>query len=172
MHSDQSTPTWQDTVEKISAAQDYWVCTIRSDLRPHAVPVWGVWWRDSVVFSTPGTTVKARNLAARPAAVVHLANDADTVVVDGTAVPVDLDADLDELSRAFTEKYGRLAGFTYDLADARTSGMAVLAVRARTVRAWRAGAAFQASRWTLDYDGPPRLDGTLTAADLANGGPR
>jgi hypothetical protein len=168
---DQQAFTWQATVGLIAGAQDYWVCTVRPDLRPHATPVWGVWWRDRVVFSTPAGTVKARNLAARPAAVVHLASGADTVVIDGTATPVVDTADLVELSAAFTDKYGGLTGFTYDLAAARAAGMAVLAVRVWTVRAWRAGMAFQATRWTLDDAGDAHVAATVTAADFADGAP-
>ncbi len=68
-----------------SPRRNYWVCTTRADGRPHAMPVWGLWLDDAVLFSTDPESVKARNLAARPDVVVHLESGDDVVVVDGRA---------------------------------------------------------------------------------------
>ena len=38
--------------ERLEAARNYWIGTARSDGRPHAAPVWGLWIDDAVLFST------------------------------------------------------------------------------------------------------------------------
>lgn len=161
---------WNQVVRSLSDARSYWVCTVRPDGRPHATPVWGVWWRGAVVFSSPVATVKARNLDVRADAVVHLDGADDVVIVDGTADQITAGDELAELGAAFTAKYGAITGVTYDLAEARAAGMAVLAVRARVVRGWRSGEAFLARRWVLDEAGRPRATAQLSAADVVAGG--
>jgi hypothetical protein len=74
---------WSWAEEKLVAARNYWVCSTRADGRPHAMPVWGLWLGDAVLFSTDPESVKARNLAARPDVVVHLESGDDVVVVEG-----------------------------------------------------------------------------------------
>jgi hypothetical protein len=34
---------WSHAVERLEKAINYWVCIMRPDGRPHAVPVWGMW---------------------------------------------------------------------------------------------------------------------------------
>jgi Pyridoxamine 5'-phosphate oxidase len=74
---------WSWAAERLSAARNYWVCTTRPDGRPHAMPVWGLWQGDELLFSTDPQSVKARNLADRPQVVVHLESGDDAVIVDG-----------------------------------------------------------------------------------------
>jgi nitroimidazol reductase NimA-like FMN-containing flavoprotein (pyridoxamine 5'-phosphate oxidase superfamily) len=54
--------------ERMSGTRDYWVATVR----PHAVPVWGVWLDGTFHFGGGRRTRKARNLAANPHLMVHL----------------------------------------------------------------------------------------------------
>jgi hypothetical protein len=49
------------------------------------MPVWGVWADETLWFSTGQESVKARNLAANPAVVVHLESGDDAVIFEGTA---------------------------------------------------------------------------------------
>ena len=37
--------SWSRVVERMSVARNYWLATVRSDGRPHSVPVWGCGWR-------------------------------------------------------------------------------------------------------------------------------
>jgi nitroimidazol reductase NimA-like FMN-containing flavoprotein (pyridoxamine 5'-phosphate oxidase superfamily) len=97
--------------ERLTAARNYWLCTTRSDGRPHAMPVWGLWLDGAVFFSTDPDSTKGRNLAARPDVIVHLESGDEVVVVDGRAEYLagpDLPA---EFVDAYDEKYGhRLNG--------------------------------------------------------------
>jgi PPOX class probable F420-dependent enzyme len=76
---------WSWVEERLAASRSYWVCTTRADGRPHAMPVWGLWLADRLVFSTDPSSTKGRNLAARPDVVVHLESGDEVVVVEGRA---------------------------------------------------------------------------------------
>jgi hypothetical protein len=77
--------SWQWVERQLVGARSYWVCTTRDDGRPHAMPVWGVWVDGAFLFSTDPSSVKGRNLAARPDVVVHLESGDEVVVLEGRA---------------------------------------------------------------------------------------
>jgi len=85
---------WSFVSEEMERSRNYWVCTVRSDGRPHAMPVWGVWVDETLWFSTGDGSVKARNLAADPRLVVHLESGDEAVILEGTAERRTLDADM------------------------------------------------------------------------------
>ncbi|WP_431910793.1 pyridoxamine 5'-phosphate oxidase family protein [Micromonospora carbonacea] len=165
--TEQQQITFEEVSGLLAEARNYWICTLRPDSRPHAAPVWAVWRNGCVVFSSPASTVKARNLEANAHATVHLESGDEVVIVDGRATQVDDEEELRALGTAFTEKYGGVTGVAYDLVQARSMGMAVISVRAEVVRGWHAGAAFLANRWTLGPDGLPVNRTSVSAADLA-----
>src|SRR5436305_12648196 len=75
--------TWDEARRRLAESRNYWVCTTRSDGRPHVAPVWGLWMDEAFYFSTDASSVKGRNLAARPDVVVNLESGDDVVVVEG-----------------------------------------------------------------------------------------
>jgi PPOX class probable F420-dependent enzyme len=76
---------WSYASQRLAASRNSWIGTTRSDGRPHAAPVWGVWLDGSLYFGTGPGSVKARNLAANPALVVHLESGDDVVILEGEA---------------------------------------------------------------------------------------
>ncbi|ASO20683.1 hypothetical protein FHR81_005549 [Actinoalloteichus hoggarensis] len=162
--------TWAEIDSMLTESRSYWVCTVRPDLRPHAVPVWGVWRRGSLLISTPESTVKARNIAVNRAVTVHLESADDVVVVDGRARVISDSDELTDWSTALTEKYGGLTGVTYDLVASASAGMRNVAIDAKVVRAWRAGEMFHAVRWVADGTGGMRLADALSSVEAAQGG--
>jgi PPOX class probable F420-dependent enzyme len=84
--------------------------TVRADGRAHAAPIWFLLDGDDVVFNTGADTVKGRNLARDPRAVLTV-DDSDPpfsfVIMDGT---VDLSEDLDEVRQWATSIGGRYLG--------------------------------------------------------------
>lgn len=81
---------WDAVVDRLVAARNYWLCTVRPDGRPHAVPVWGVWMEaapDGPAFYFDGSpqTRHARNLAHNPHVAVHLESGDQVVIVEGVA---------------------------------------------------------------------------------------
>ena len=98
---------WSWAAEQLRSARNYWVCTVRSDGRPHAVPVWAVWLDEAVWFSTNRRSAKARNLQRDPRLLVHLESGDDTVILEGEAEAVE---ELDALRR-YAEAYGEKYAF-------------------------------------------------------------
>ncbi len=162
---------WMPIRTALAEAADYWICTVRSDGRPHTVPVWGVWWRDGVVFSTVGSSTKVRNLRGNAKATVHLGSAQEVVILDGTATEITDHAELTEIGALFDTKYASGVANTYDLVTARQSGMAICAVRAEVVRHWRSDDMFRSQRFTFDADGRPVLAEPAGMPDLSSEAP-
>ena len=99
---------WGWVVERLETARNYWVCTTRPDGRPHAVPVWAGWVRDTLYFDGHPQTLWARNLANNPAITIHLESGDEVVILEGTVVDIpQLDRTIAvEVAKAF-EKYGQ-----------------------------------------------------------------
>jgi PPOX class probable F420-dependent enzyme len=121
---------WAAVAERLVEARNYWIVTVRSDGRPHAAPVWGVWLDGAVWFSTDGASVKGRNLAARPEVVVHLESGDDVVIVEGRAGPAAA-----ERFEAYRDEYRR----KYDMEhpDLGAPGATVFVVTPRRILTWR-----------------------------------
>ncbi len=99
---------WSHVTERMTAAQNYWICTVSPDGHPHATPVWGLWLDDKLFFGGGVATKRSRNLAENPAVCVHLESGADVVILHGEALPLaspdkELTSRLADLS---AEKYG------------------------------------------------------------------
>ncbi|MEX2279032.1 MAG: pyridoxamine 5'-phosphate oxidase family protein [Acidimicrobiia bacterium] len=100
--------TWERVERALIESSHYWVVTTRPDGRPHAVPRWGVWTRDSFWYDGSPDTVHVKNLVADPRMVLHLESGEHAVVLEGEARPSDpVDSDFGRvLSEQFGVKYG------------------------------------------------------------------
>ena len=76
---------WKWAVDRPTASHDYWVVSLWSGGRPHAMPVWGVWFDGGLWFSSAVQCRKVRNLHADPRCVVTIQDTTDPVVLEGTA---------------------------------------------------------------------------------------
>lgn len=86
------------------------LATVRDDGRPHVAPVWFELDGDSIVLNTGSDTVKGRNLAQRPHAVLSVDEPTPPfgfVIVEGA---VSLSDDLDEVRTWATRIGGRYMG--------------------------------------------------------------
>lgn len=140
--SDQGFLPWSQVEERLTAAKNYWLATVRPDGRPHVTPVWGVWVDRELYFDGLPTTRWGRNLAANPHATVHLESADDVVILEGIVEDLETtSADLAErIIRAWTTKYGRLEP------DPATSG--IFRLRPHTARAFT-GSLDHGSAWHL-----------------------
>src|SRR4029453_3567548 len=57
-------PLWDEIERLLVDAQLYWIITVRTDGRPHAVPLVGVWHDGAFAFCTGPEEQKQRNLDA------------------------------------------------------------------------------------------------------------
>ena len=106
-------PLWDDIERLLTDAQLYWIITVRTDGRPHAVPLVGVWHDGAFAFCTGPEEQKQRNLDANQHVAVTTGttgasgwNTGKDIVVEGTALRVTAAEALQELADAWFAKYG------------------------------------------------------------------
>ena len=105
-------PEWSDIDRRLTEAQLYWIVTVRSTGRPHAVPLCGVWRDGAFHFCTGDAEQKMRNLEHDPHVVVTAGplgadgwGDGKDIAVEGVAERVSDEALLRELAEAWRTKY-------------------------------------------------------------------
>ena len=156
-HPDATPTPWAAGLEKVVAADTFWLSTVRSGGRPHVTPLIAVWYGDAIWFCTGPEERKARNLAENPSCILttgrsDLAAGALDVVLEGDAEQVTDDGELKPIAEAFATKYGteiwhfvvRSGAFSdYD------GGGRVLVFRMRPVRrlGFRKGDLFSQTTW-------------------------
>jgi hypothetical protein len=134
--------SWEEAERQLSEARYHWLSTTRPDGRPHAVPIWAVWWEAGLYFATGPGTVTARNLATNPNAVAHPDDPRKVVIVEGVVERLGAAVPLEAVS-GYEAKYG----WRIEIDD---PGMPFFALRPATVLAWHADEVRgTASRWAL-----------------------
>jgi len=74
---------WAET--KLLSSHDYWLGSSSPDGRPHLMPVWGIWMRDGLWFSSSAGSRKARNLLADGRCTAATDDALNPVVIEGVA---------------------------------------------------------------------------------------
>src|SRR3954463_2874043 len=105
-------PEWEEIDRRLREAPLYWMVTVRSDGRPHAVPICGVWRDEAFFFTTGSAEQKMRNLEHDPHVVVtagHLGVEGwgagKDIAVEGVASRVEDPALLTEVADEWRTKY-------------------------------------------------------------------
>ena len=96
---------WAEVERRLEQARNYWIATTRQDGRPHVAPVWGLWLDGALWFGSDPGSVKGRNLAVRPEAVVNLESGDDVVILEGAVEHVRDPAALAAFVEAYEPKY-------------------------------------------------------------------
>jgi pyridoxine/pyridoxamine 5'-phosphate oxidase len=140
---DPDTANWDQAREQLTAARNYWLTTANPAGRPHAMPVWGLWLDEAVIFSTGRDSRKGRDLAANPEAVIHLESGDDAVILEGAVEEVTNPALLARFAEAYEAKYQ----FSPDTTNPQD---ATYALRPRVAFTWRERDFVEsAARWTF-----------------------
>jgi Pyridoxamine 5'-phosphate oxidase len=88
----------------------YWLSTVRADGRPHVTPLLGLWLDNAFYFCTGTDEQKARNLMHNSNCIVTTGDDRMTegldLVLEGRALRVTDDTDLQRLAGTYEAKYG------------------------------------------------------------------
>jgi hypothetical protein len=102
-----STVSWEVVVQRLSASKDYWLCSVRPDGRPHAVPRWGVFVEGKFYYDGSPETRHARNIAENPHVALHLESGDEALIAEGTSVPAGKPAPelAERLAAAYCAKY-------------------------------------------------------------------
>jgi nitroimidazol reductase NimA-like FMN-containing flavoprotein (pyridoxamine 5'-phosphate oxidase superfamily) len=99
-----ASPALQRAVARLYREHIIWLATIRSEGRPHLVPIWHVWHQGKLYISTGQRSVKMQNIHYQSHVALALPDAMDVVLVEGVARPApELD---DELVPHFVQKFG------------------------------------------------------------------
>jgi len=128
--------TWAEVATRLSAARTYWLGTTTVAGSPHAAPVWGAVTGETLYLFSERSTVKARNLAADPRAVIHLESGEDVLIVHGLAEDLGPPSGVPAVVAALAAKYTRPEDRQY-LPDADPAVDVVYALRPRSALAWQ-----------------------------------
>jgi hypothetical protein len=138
--------TWEEVENRLIAARNYWVCTTRSDGRPHVMPVWGIWQDECFYFGTDLKSIKGRNLLRNPYLMVHLESGDDAVILECRAERVNEPQLLKRVLMAYSEKYG-----VFSDESELTSQTVFFAAKPLKALAWRESSfPITATRWRFD----------------------
>ena len=106
---------WSWAEERLENGRTYFLATVDTTGKPHAMPVWGVWFGDSFFFSTGKQSRKSRNLAenARCSVAMEVASGPrpkkgqvkDAVVFEGVAELVTKPRTRKKFSAIYEDKY-------------------------------------------------------------------
>lgn len=71
-----------DRYERLKTEQNLWLATLRSNNRPHLVPIWFTWVNERLYICTGRQSVKARNLVQNEWASIALQDGGQPVVAE------------------------------------------------------------------------------------------
>jgi hypothetical protein len=93
-----------EAIQKLVRKKVIWFASTRPDGRPHLAPVWFVYFEGKVYIGTDPDSVKVRNLAQNPHAVIALEDGTHPLIGEGTTrhIPPPLPGPILE---AFQKKY-------------------------------------------------------------------
>jgi hypothetical protein len=108
--------SWTWVAKKMNGCRTFWLATIYShsgdrsgdrsgNVRPHVMPVWGVWVDNAFFFSTGRKSRKGQNLAANSACTITNDDAKEAVIVEGLAKPTEDVAELKRIASAYKKKY-------------------------------------------------------------------
>jgi nitroimidazol reductase NimA-like FMN-containing flavoprotein (pyridoxamine 5'-phosphate oxidase superfamily) len=101
---------WPEARKRLEDAELFWVTTVRPDGRPHVTPLLALWLDDALYFCTGPEEQKAKNIAGNPHCILMTGRNAlhegMDLVVEGDAVNVHDDAELQRIADAYVSKYG------------------------------------------------------------------
>jgi nitroimidazol reductase NimA-like FMN-containing flavoprotein (pyridoxamine 5'-phosphate oxidase superfamily) len=126
---DEGLVPWAEVEARLESSRNYWIGTTRADGKPHAMPVWGVWTNDALVFGTDKNSRKARNIARQADVTLHLESGDDVVIIEGAARTVTNKSEIAAIDILYQKKYAM------KLTDA-PGELFVCAVEPRVVFAW------------------------------------
>ena len=133
---------WSWAEQRLRRSHNYWLVTVGTGSRPHAMPVWGIWVDGRFFFSTGRESRKARNLASNQQCVVCTEKSPEAVIVEGMAAAVADPALFKRLQPVYHRKY-KPWKLEQDLGP-------VFEVRPRVIFGLREKTFNAATRWILE----------------------
>lgn len=101
--------TWRQVVDLLDRAEMFWLSTVRTDGRPHVVPLPAVWHDGTLHFCTGVHEQKARNIAHDTRCALTTGTNeyraGMDVVVEGRAFPIEDRPRLESLAALWLAQY-------------------------------------------------------------------
>jgi hypothetical protein len=85
---------WEWASQRLTTCRNFWVISVNdrspSEVRPHAMPVWGVWMEQTqrFWFSCAPTSAKHRNLLGNPHVTIAASDTVEVLTIEGVALQV------------------------------------------------------------------------------------
>jgi hypothetical protein len=126
---------WSHVEQRLADALNYWLCTVRPNGRPHAIPKWGVWVEGRIYVDGSPETRHSRNISENPYVSLHLESGDDVIIVEGTARSLarPSPALAAQVARDYGAKYGA-KGYSPEPTQWDDGGL--YEITPRTVLAW------------------------------------
>jgi uncharacterized protein YlzI (FlbEa/FlbD family) len=140
-----STLTWDWVSAQLTEASHYWLCSVRADGRPHAVPRWGVFIDNKFYYDGSPQTIHAHNIEINPNVTLHLESGEKAIIMEGMSRAADKPqpAFAHKLANAIGEKYAAL-GYSPKPDQWDEGGLFVFTPR-------------QCIAWTVFYENPTKF---------------
>jgi len=97
---------WTEAREQLKHAGKYWLATVKPNEQPHVMPVFGIWSEKTLYFTSGVAARKARNLAQNSHCVITAVGQNLDLIVEGEAVKVRNEAELQRVAELYASKYG------------------------------------------------------------------
>jgi len=138
---------WSWAEQRLKKSHNYWITTVKPDVSPHTMVVWGLWQDGRFLFSTGSKSRKARNLAQNPKCIVCTEHADEAVIIEGVAEIADVAA-----RKKFLPPYERK--YKWDMSKMKDDILSmkepVFAVRPRVAFAlWEEHFQERSTRWTF-----------------------
>jgi nitroimidazol reductase NimA-like FMN-containing flavoprotein (pyridoxamine 5'-phosphate oxidase superfamily) len=96
---------WDFVEKELLDSKQYWLSTVTPEGKPHAIPIWGVWFNTIFYFGGGPKTKNRKNLEKNPNIVVHTESGARAVIIEGI-VELETDEKINnEIIKIYKEKY-------------------------------------------------------------------
>lgn len=100
---------WSWVAAQLTDSKNYWLCSVRPDGRPHAIPRWGVYVDGKFYYDGSPQTRHNLNIEVNPNVSLHLESGDHVVILEGTTHPAGKPsaALADKLVTAYRRKYAQ-----------------------------------------------------------------
>jgi len=101
---------WSHVQQRLTEAINYWLCSVRPNGKPHAIPKWAVLVEDKIYYDGSPETRHAKNIAQNPSVTLHLESGTDVIIVEGMVQEVNKPSrELGQkIAEAYTKKYASI----------------------------------------------------------------
>lgn len=77
--------TWDKVNDWMEQSKSYWIATTKFDGKPHARPIWGIWYENIFYFGGGQKTQNVKNLLRDTRITVHTESATNVVIIEGKA---------------------------------------------------------------------------------------